>query len=207
MAWRWKWQVRFWMVSNESVILKVRLESDREYTNPLYEIKEFYALFTAPSGRELKINGFWDGRTIWKIRFMPDETGDWSYKTVCSDNDNAGLHGNTGSFTCISGESELSIYKHGPVISTRGNYHLQHQDGMPFFWLGCTAWNGGLKSTPEEWEHYLEQRAQFGYNVIQLVGTVSILMSWKIVGSISDRKFSKTNLRDFLPTIPLVVPG
>ncbi len=150
---------------------EVRLESGREYTNPLYDIKEFYALFTAPSGRELQINGFWDGGTNWKIRSMPDEIGDWSYITVCSDNDNTGLHGITGSFTCISGESDLSIFKHGPVVSTRGSYHLQYQDGMPFFWLGCTAWNGGLKSTPKEWEHYLEQRAQFGYNVIQLVGT------------------------------------
>ncbi len=161
--------------SNGNVALwdrfEVRLESDREYTNPLYDIKEFYALFTAPSGREYKINGFWDGGLNWKIRFMPDEEGEWIYVTACSDTTNFGLQGVSGAFTCTENRSNLAIYQHGRLTREQGAYHLNHEDGTPFFWLGCTAWNGGLKSTSEEWEQYLEHRARHGYNVIQLVGT------------------------------------
>lgn len=150
---------------------EIVLVSEKEYGNPLYDIRDFHALFTAPSGRQEKINGFWDGGVDWKIRFMPNEEGLWTYETLCSDKSNQGLHGVTGSFTCSENTSELDLYKHGPLSVDKGSYSLKHKDGTPFFWLGCTAWNGGLKSTPEEWEHYLEQRARLGYNVIQLVGT------------------------------------
>jgi hypothetical protein len=150
---------------------EINLTSETGYENPLYDVQDFHALFTAPSGRQQKIFGFWDGAQQWKIRFMPDEEGPWTYETCCSDTSNGGLHGVRGSFTCTGNSSELGLYQHGPVVVERGNYHLNHRDGTPFFWLGCTAWNGGLKSTPEEWEHYLEQRAKLGYNVIQLVGT------------------------------------
>jgi len=150
---------------------EIGLTSETEYSNPLYDVPQFYALFSAPSGRQKKINGFWDGGVDWKIRFMPDELGPWVYETFCSDTANGGLHGVSGSFVCTENESGLAIYRHGSVTVEEGNYHMNHQDGTPFFWVGCTAWNGGLKSTPEEWEKYLSQRARLGYNVIQLVGT------------------------------------
>jgi len=145
------------------------LESEAEYNNPLYDLTDFYALFTAPSGRTHRINGFWDGGPAWKVRFMPDEVGGWSYRTVCSDTTNRGLHGRSGSFDCVHWDGQHDIYNRGRITRQNGCYHLNHQDGTPFFWLGCTAWNGALKSTPEEWEKYLEQRSQLGYNVIQLV--------------------------------------
>lgn len=150
---------------------ELNLESDRVYENPLYDVKDFKALFTSPSGRTKLINGFWDGDRVWKIRFMPDETGTWNYRTVCSDTANTGLHGITGSFICTANNDPHDIYTHGRVTAGTGRYYLNYADGTPFFWQGCTAWNGGLKSTPEEWEMYLEQRARHGYNVIQLVGT------------------------------------
>jgi hypothetical protein len=146
-------------------------ESQKAYENPLYDLSEFYALFTSPSGKEIKINGFWDGSSDWKIRLMPDELGDWTFLTWCSDTLNRGLHGVTGSFECMENSSELDLHTHGQVDRAMGSYHLRHKDGTPFFWQGCTAWNGGLKSTEQEWEHYLGQRSEHGYNVIQLVGT------------------------------------
>ena len=41
---------------------EVALESDTDYKNPLYDVPEFFAHFIAPSGRRLKINGFWPVR-------------------------------------------------------------------------------------------------------------------------------------------------
>lgn len=150
---------------------EISCTSQTAYENPLYDLRQFYASLKSPSGRNLQINGFWDGGMEWKIRFMPDEMGTWTYQTVCSDTLNAGLHGRSGSFECTGNEREHAIYQHGRVTKGTGSYHLAHEDGTPFFWQACTAWNGGLKSTPGEWEHYLEQRASLGYNAIQLVGT------------------------------------
>ncbi|MEN8201060.1 MAG: DUF4038 domain-containing protein [Bacteroidota bacterium] len=150
---------------------EMQLESQTDYDNPLYDVREFSALFTSPSGKMMRINGFWDGALDWKIRLMPDEVGIWAFHTRCSDTLNAGLHSIRGSFECTENQSGLAIYNQGRVGSDKGSYHLSHENGTPFFWQACTAWNGALKSTEEEWEQYLEHRAEHGYNVIQLVAT------------------------------------
>lgn len=147
------------------------LSSSRTYDNPLYEVKDLHALFTSPTGQVHKIYGFWDGQDRFKVRFAPDEIGVWTFATTCSDQENKGLHGLQGQFECVSNTSELSIYQRGSLQRSSGNYHLEHADGTPFFYTACTAWNGALKSTEEEWEKYLNQRADNNYNVIQFVTT------------------------------------
>jgi hypothetical protein len=102
---------------------------------------------------------------------MPFETGTWTFTTTCSDVKNAGLHGQRGSFICIKGDETKDIFIHGPVINPSGTYYLTHADGTPFFWLACTAWNGALKSTDNEWDQYLKHRVDNHYTAIQLVTT------------------------------------
>lgn len=151
--------------------VELNLQSDHTYNNVLYDVKEFKAIFTSPSGRTLTLDGFWDGKLDWKIRFCPDEVGQWQYQTICSDSENKGLNEQTGTFTVVENTSELDIYQKGMVKVSKGAYHLTYQDGTPFFWTGCTAWNGALKSNPQEWERYLTQRSNNNYNVIQFVTT------------------------------------
>lgn len=141
------------------------------YDNPVQDIKTFQVTFTSPTGRVKTINGFWDGGSTWKARFMPDETGDWKWETTCSDTKNAGLHNIKGEFRCIpnNGKSDLDI--HGRIIRQPGLFYLTHADGTPFLYIGCTAWNGALKSTDSEWDQYLKHRAENQYSVIQLVTT------------------------------------
>jgi len=141
------------------------------YENPVQDVKLMEVTFTSPTGRIITINGFWDGKNTWKARFMPDETGNWSFETKCSDTKNQGLHGQKGLFSCKINPDQKDIYKHGPVTNTTGTYHLSHADGTPFFYLACTAWNGALKSTEEEWDEYLQQRINNKYSAIQFVTT------------------------------------
>jgi len=141
------------------------------YDNPLYDVKEFTITFTAPSGKQTNINGFWDGGTNWKVRFMPDETGSWTFSSRCSDKSNAGLHEVTGNFECVPHQNEHAIYTHGSIHQPDGTYHMTYSDGTPFFWTGGTAWNGALKSTPEEWDKYLQNRVEKNFSVIQFVTT------------------------------------
>lgn len=150
---------------------EIRFQSEKTYNNPLYEVNDFGAVFTAPSGRTLRVPGFWDGDKVWKIRFMPDETGVWKWESYCSDKKNTALDLKSGTFTCGKNSQPDDIYQRGAVIAPAGKYHLTYTDGTPFFWLACTAWNGALKSTPEEWTTYLEHRKKNHYNVIQLVTT------------------------------------
>ncbi|GJM30616.1 MAG: hypothetical protein DHS20C17_32510 [Cyclobacteriaceae bacterium] len=150
---------------------QIDFTSEKTYTEPIYQVRQFYALFKSPTGRALRVNGFWDGSTRWSIRFAPDELGEWSYTTYCSDTLNQGLHNKSGNFTCTVNDSEFDIYKKGGIIHPPGTYYLSHQDGTPFFWTACTAWNGALKSTEAEWDKYLKHRVGNNYNVIQFVTT------------------------------------
>ena len=145
--------------------------SSKTYENPVQEVRTFEISFTSPTGVKKTINGFWDGGTTWKARFMPDETGTWSFETKCSDAKNTGLNGQKGSFTCRQLVEQKDIYRHGPVINPKGTFYLSHTDGTPFFWLACTAWNGALKSTDAEWDMYLQQRVSNNYSAIQFVTT------------------------------------
>ena len=150
---------------------ELAFKSSKSYENPIYNVKEFKAVFTAPSGRTKIVNGFWDGDNDWKVRFLPDEIGWWKWETTCSDIENSGLHLKKGKFECVKNPNTDLLFQKGAVKHQAGSYYLSYNDGTPFFWLACTAWNGALKSNDEEWAHYLNQRKEHNYSVIQLVTT------------------------------------
>ena len=150
---------------------EIEFQSSREYENSLYDMKSFAVEFVSPSGRSQKINGFWDGGLDWKVRFCPDETGSWTWQSSCSDLENTGLNNRSGTFMVAGNGSSLDIYQKGSIIRSKGNYHLTHADGTPFFWLADTAWNGAMRASAEEWDIYLKDRRAKGFNVIQFVTT------------------------------------
>jgi hypothetical protein len=150
---------------------EIPFASDREYENPIYDVSTFSVVFTSATGREKTVNGFWDGGKTWKVRFLPDETGEWSWESICSDRENSGLHGLTGRFSCVRGMEDLEIYRRGSIRHIPGKYFLTYDDGTPFFWMGCTAWNGAMKSTGADWDTYLRHRKERHYNLIQFVTT------------------------------------
>ena len=84
--------------------------------------------------RAVSVAGFYDGAGVYKIRFMPDEEGDWQYTTHSNRPE---LDGKTGSLVC----SRPSPGNHGPV-TVRNTYHFGYADGTPYFQFGttCYAW-------------------------------------------------------------------
>lgn len=84
--------------------------------------------------RVVEADGFYDGKGIYRVRFMPDTPGVWSYVTQSNCHE---LDGQTGEFTCI----EPSPGNHGPV-GVRNIYHFAYVDGTPYFPIGttCYAW-------------------------------------------------------------------
>ena len=150
---------------------ELTFSSSSVYENPVQDVRTMEVTFFSPAGRKKTINAFWDGNDVWKARFMPDETGPWTFVTNCSDTKNQSLNGQEGSFLCRPNPDQKDIYKHGPVINPPGTFYLTHSDGTPFFYLACTAWNGALKSTDDEWDQYLQQRVKNSYSAVQLVTT------------------------------------
>ena len=131
----------------------------------------FTARFTAPSGSTREVEGFWDGGSVWRVRFMPDEEGLWTYETETRPYV-AGLAGRRGSFICYSHrETDNPLLRHGPVSVATGGTYFVHRDGTPFFWMGDTAWNGPLRARQEDWRTYLDTRRAQSFSVVQFVAT------------------------------------
>ncbi len=145
-------------------------QSTIRYDNPFQDASLRLEL-KSPSGRSHTVDGFWDGNQNWRVRFRPDELGEWHYSTVCSDGRNKGLHDQRGVFTCVAGGSSNRFSLHGPVQISPDHRSLAHVDGTPFFWLADTAWNGALLSTPDEWEYYIRERVRQKFSAVQWVAT------------------------------------
>jgi hypothetical protein len=84
------------------------------------------------AGRKVKVTGFYDGEGVYKIRFMPETTGQWSYQTASNAKQ---LAGKKGGFTCTA----PSATNHGPV-KVRDIYHFQYASGKPYYPFGTTAY-------------------------------------------------------------------
>ncbi len=141
-----------------------------EYAHPLHDVA-FSVTFTSPSGLQHHVDGFWDGGASWRARFKPDELGQWTLTTTCSDTANSGLHEQPGAFVCVEPIGETRFDQHGPLRVSTNRRFLEHADGTPFLWLADTAWSGPLRSTAEEWAHYLRERIRQGFSAVQWVAT------------------------------------
>ncbi len=100
--------------------------------NPFTEV-ELGAVFSL-GHRTVSVNGFYDGDGRYKIRFMPDAEGQWTYSTSSNA---AELSGKIGRFTCTAALAGV----HGPV-RVRNTFHFAYEDGTPYFPFGttCYAW-------------------------------------------------------------------
>jgi hypothetical protein len=145
-------------------------DTARVYSNPLQEVS-LQVTLESPGGRRYRADGFWDGGSIWRVRFCPDELGAWRFVTICSDPTNTGLHGQQGTFFCTVVRQQTRFDRHGPVRVSKNRRHLVHADGAPFLWLADTAWNGPLWATLEEWSHYLRVRTEQKFTAVQWATT------------------------------------
>ncbi|NLR97938.1 DUF5060 domain-containing protein [Rhizobium sp. P38BS-XIX] len=100
--------------------------------NPYLDV-EFDAVFSQNS-REIRVPGFYDGDGVYRVRFMPDNEGDWSFRTRSKTSE---LDGKTGSFVA----TKPSKGNHGPV-HVHNKFHFAYADGKPFLSFGttCYAW-------------------------------------------------------------------
>ena len=140
------------------------------YGNPYRDVSAA-ATFIQPDGRSQAIPLFWDGGSTWKVRFSPDAIGSWSWSVVSND---SGLNSASGSFNCVPSSN------HGGILPLAGYpYHLQYQDGTPYWLFGDTQWESfadepSQNLTRNSMRHYFDVRAAQGFNYVhsQLFGQV-----------------------------------
>ncbi|QDT13986.1 apiosidase-like domain-containing protein [Alienimonas californiensis] len=126
--------------------------------------------FTGPDGRTANVDLFWDGGEVWKARFAPDAVGEWSYLVQA---DGLNVPDGPRAFVCVPSD------RPGPPRVGDGTRHFTRArprgegagEPAPWFYLADTAWNGVLKSQPEDWDRFLEMRKAQGFTAIQFVGT------------------------------------
>jgi hypothetical protein len=80
------------------------------------------------------VQGFYDGKGIYKVRFMPSEEGKWNYLTSSNVKE---LHKKNGNFICIPPLNG----NHGPV-AVKDTFYFAYADGSPYYPFGttCYAW-------------------------------------------------------------------
>jgi hypothetical protein len=100
--------------------------------NPFMDVR-FGAAFTR-GHRTVQVDGFYDDGGVYRVRFMPDAVGTWSYVTSSNRRQ---LDGATGTFTCLP----PSPGNHGPVDVYR-YWHFAYADGTRHYSFGttCYAW-------------------------------------------------------------------
>ena len=98
--------------------------------NPYTEV-QLSAIFTK-GNLSIKVNGFYDGNGIYKLRFMPTEEGDWEYITYSN---NKQLNRQKGNFKCIA----VSPPNHGPV-QVWNTYNFRYADGKLYYPFGTTVY-------------------------------------------------------------------
>jgi hypothetical protein len=100
--------------------------------NPFIDV-ELFATFVQ-GDKKVRVSGFYDGGGTYRVRFMPEAAGEWTYTTASNRPE---LGARTGALTV----TRPSPGNHGPV-RVRDTYHFAHADGTPYFPVGttCYAW-------------------------------------------------------------------
>ena len=135
---------------------EIQLATSQFHDNPYLNIN-VTGIFTSPTGKELRLAGFWDGGRTWRVRFSPNERGRWNYRMESNDNELE----TAGAFEALASN------RHGFVrVSKTRPDQFEHSDGAPFLLMGDTSWDGmsdGVGLNPY-FKQYINLRAAQGFN-------------------------------------------
>lgn len=153
------------------------IENAKAYSNRFSGV-QLDSEFTSPSGKTTKFFGFFDGDgkgggsmtqgNVWKIRFIPDEVGEWKYSWTWSD----GSPGGSDVFNCTktgAGKGILRPYKANP--------RWLAYNGTEPVWLKSYYESGhGSIAQPLDWlaKNVYQPMIDRGYNHFQVNWLLSL---------------------------------
>lgn len=98
--------------------------------NPYLDVS--FEAFFKQNSRVVRVPGFYDGAGVYKVRFMPDNEGEWTYTTLSNA---PALDGQAGAFTAVAPGND----NHGPV-HVANQFHFAYADGKPYLPFGTTSY-------------------------------------------------------------------
>lgn len=139
-------------------VFEISFTSENKYSNPFIDVK-LKARF-CHNGQKTCVQGFYDGDNIYKVRFMPQFEGEYTYTISSNDSE---LDGISGTLTVLPPSEQ----NHGPV-RVSGTEHFAYADGTPFFVMGTTAYVWHHR--PEEIrKKTLSSFSKYGFNKIRML--------------------------------------
>lgn len=148
---------------------EITLESKKAYDNPYTDV-EIWAEFANADGDTLLRPGFWDGGNTWKIRFAPtDSSSLWKWQSVCSNEQDKGLHGASGQVQSVAYTGSNELTKNGLLTLSPGKRNVVHHSGEAFLVVGDTPWAIPFRATYEQVQLYAKDRQEKGFNTALLM--------------------------------------
>ena len=89
-------EIKCWQYGQVEVAMQAKASYKNYYTDVTLT-----ATFTGPT-QAVKVNGFWDGRNVFRVRMTPTEPGVWKWSVSSKDSK---LNGARGSFVCKPSKS------------------------------------------------------------------------------------------------------
>lgn len=147
------------------------LTNKKKYKNKFTDV-ELLVTFQAPSGRKIDFLGFFDGDgmgggdkssgDVWKIRFLPDEPGEWNYNWSWTDK----KMGGRGMFHVVkegAGKGILRPYRENP-------YWFAYNGTEPVFLKSYYETGHGAIAQPFDWikKNVYQPMLENGYNHLQV---------------------------------------
>ncbi len=120
---------------------ELTFKASRDYENAYTEVQMWVDL-VGPGGSK-RINGFWDGGRIFKVRVAATAPGTWHWQSGSNQPSDKGLKGKTGSFEAVmwtEAEKAENPNRRGIIRPTKNGHALEYADGTPFFLSGDTWW-------------------------------------------------------------------
>jgi hypothetical protein len=154
-------------------ILELTFKHNGIYQNNFFDVT-LDVSFTSPSGSRRQVRGFFYGNDLWKVRFVPDEVGRWTYTYVIIGKGGFRKEGD-GTFNSTPSNAK------GPVRRHADNpYRWVFADGEPYFPVGlqdCIGASGshlpidgeGRTDKPREVSHdeYFAIYVEAGFNLLR----------------------------------------
>lgn len=151
-------------------VVEIEMKSTQNYSDP-YNQTELDIHLIGPDQESIAHPAFWVGENVWMARVALPKVGEYSYRTVCSNTQDGGLHGKNGVIAVKEYEGGNLLAKHGRLRIAKDRHHFQYADGTPFFWVGDTWWMGlcSRLDYPDGFKMLTVDRVEKGFNVVQIV--------------------------------------
>ena len=138
------------------------LRATAHYTNPYTDVEVWAVFRHEETGMELLRPAFWDGDSLWRVRFAAPKPGIWHGESFSTPHD-SGLTGQAG--TLIAEQDETASFWQIPP----GKRNLTRTDGTPVLLVADTPWALPWRATHAQAEVYAADRQAKGFNAALLM--------------------------------------